>query len=157
MTETLLPFDLDAYLPYRFTVLAGQMSTELARRYREDFDISIPEWRVLVNVGYTQGLSIRDIEKRVSLERSKVSRAATRLEQRKLLTKQTDAKDKRLLKLRLTPKGVTLLSQLVPIAKAYQDELFARLGHDNALALTAALDRLAKPTNGPSANNDEAL
>lgn len=144
MTDTLPDFDLDRYLPYRLTVIAAQLSQRLSRQYKTQFGISIAEWRVLLNLGYSGSGSVRDIEKRVSLEKSKVSRAVSRLEARGCLTKSVDDADRRLLRLALTPAGTALLGQLIPIAKAYQDELDAALG-TKAQSLHAALDRLAEP------------
>ncbi|MFN3171744.1 MAG: MarR family winged helix-turn-helix transcriptional regulator [Hyphomicrobiales bacterium] len=146
MSDALPDFDLERYLPYRFVVLAARLSSKLAKQYKKEFGISIPEWRVLLNVGYTKDLSIRDIEQRVSLERSKVSRAATKLEAKGYLAKQIDSRDKRLLKLTLTPEGIELLSKLIPIAEAFQAELNLILGDDKD-ALQLALDRLMEETN----------
>ena len=141
MTKDLPDFDLDRYLPYRLSLIAAQMSTRLSRHYKTQFGISIAEWRILLNLGYSGSGSVRDIEKRVSLEKSKVSRGVSRLETKGYLTKSVDDADRRLLKLVLTEAGVALLGQLVPIAKAYQDELERTLG-EAADALQSALDRL---------------
>lgn len=145
MTDALPDFDLERYLPYQFVVLSARLSSKLAKQYKKEFGISIPEWRVLLNVGYTKDLSVRDIEQRVSLERSKVSRAATKLEAKGYLAKQVDSSDKRLLKLTLTPEGKELLSKLIPIAEAFQAELNLILGADRQ-ALQVALDRLMDET-----------
>ncbi len=144
MTAPLPEFDLERYLPYRFTVIAGKLSAELAKAYKVRFGISMPEWRVLVNVGYTEDLSVRDIERRVSLEKSKVSRAVSKLEAKGYLVKQTDSDDRRLLKLTLTDEGTRLLRALIPIAQTLQDELIAKLA-DAAPAMNAALDILMEP------------
>lgn len=141
MTSDLPEFDLHAYLPYRLTVTAAQLSTKLSRQYRTQFDISIPEWRILLNLGYSGSGSVRDIEKRVNLEKSKVSRGVSRLEAKGYLTKSVDSSDRRLLKLALTDDGVDLLGRLIPIAKAYQEALEAQLG-ELAGPLHAALDHL---------------
>lgn len=142
MTDDLPEFDLDRYLPYRLTVIAAQLSTRLSRHYKAQFGISIAEWRILLNLGYSGSGSVRDIEKRVSLEKSKISRAVSRLEARGLLTKSVDDADRRLLKLALTAEGSALLAQLVPIATAYQAKLEAALGGQTE-ALHEALDRLS--------------
>lgn len=134
-------FDLDRYLPYRMTVIAGRMSAGLAKQYKAQYGISIPEWRVLLNLGYSGLVSIRDIERRVNLEKSKVSRAASKLEARGFLTKTVDTDDRRLLKLALTPKGKKLLGELIPIAQSYQDELLHIL-KDQTEPLQSALDLL---------------
>lgn len=143
MSPKLPAFDLDSYLPFRMTVIAGQMSADLARQYKHRFGISMPEWRVLLNVGYSDAQSVRDIEKRVSLEKSKVSRAAARLEAKGLLKKHVDDQDRRLVRMSLTEDGVRLLAEIVPIAQAYQDQLDAALGAQS-VALQGALDRLAE-------------
>lgn len=145
MTDALPDFDLERYLPYRFVVLAARLSSKLAKQYKKEFGISIPEWRVLLNVGYTKDLSVRDIEQRVSLERSKVSRAATKLEAKGYLAKQIGSRDKRLLRLTLTKEGTELLSKLIPIAEAFQAELDLILGEDKE-ALQLALDQLMEKT-----------
>lgn len=141
MSVKLPDFDLEQYLPYRLTVVAGKLSADLARQYKGKFGISVPEWRVLLNVGYTENLSIRDIEKRVNLEKSKVSRAASKLEAKGYLVKQTDGRDRRLLKLTLTDEGVKLLNDLIPLAQKFQEQLDLQLG--NRLAgLHDAIDML---------------
>ena len=141
MTATLPEFDLDGYLPYRLAVAAEKVSKALAGQYRDRYGISIAEWRVLVNVGYAKDQSIRDIESRVSMDKTKVSRAASRLEAAGYLTKTMDDGDRRLLKLTLTPKGATLLAEIVPLAQSFQAEVQARLGPQYD-ALQSALERL---------------
>ena len=141
MRDELPEFDLERFLPYRLAVVASRLSAGLAKQYRTQYGISIAEWRVLLNVGYSGEVSIRDIERRVSLEKSKVSRAASKLEAKGYLTKQTDARDRRLVKLALTGTGAGILEQLIPIAQAYQSELETSLGAQTDL-LHNALDRL---------------
>lgn len=146
MDQKLPEFDLEQYLPYRFTIIGAQLSAELAKYYKNEFEISVPEWRVLVNVGYSETPSIRDIESRVKLEKSKVSRAAAKLESKGLITKKTDESDRRLLKLALTAKGAEMLTKLIPVAQAFQTELIVALG-GQANALNQALDRITEKLN----------
>lgn len=124
-------FDLSRFTPYRLAVAADRTSEELARQYRTRFGISISEWRVLVHlarpVDGAQTVSVRDIEARVAMEKSKVSRAATRLETAGLIVKTQDAGDRRLVRLALTDKGRALMAELLPLALAYQQEIETRL------------------------------
>lgn len=134
-------FDLDRFTPYRLAVVAQKTSEGLARLYRAKFGISIPEWRVLVHVAHAGNVSVRDIEARVAMEKSKASRAASRLETAGYITKTVSKTDRRLVNMSLTPKGQALMAELLPIAQAYQDELEARLGPDFD-ALETGIDRL---------------
>jgi DNA-binding MarR family transcriptional regulator len=138
------PFDLAAFLPYRLAVAAAQVSRAFAARYRDDFGISIPEWRVLAHLAQGQVVSVRDIHVRVDMDKSKVSRAASRLEAAGLITKVAQSGDRRLLALSLTPQGVALMSRLIPVAQAFQAELQAKLG-DAAPMFEAALVTLMAP------------
>lgn len=128
MTEVQLPqFDLDAFTPYRLAVAARKLSEELAKKYREEFGISIPEWRVLVHLAHSGDVSVRDIEARVAMEKSKVSRAASRLEASGLIVKSVNDSDRRLLQLSLTRKGRMMMMKLLPLAISFQKEIEARL------------------------------
>lgn len=139
--QDLPDFDLERYLPYRFSVIAAQLSAKLTKRYKDEFGISMPEWRVLLNVGYANDPSVRDIERRVSLEKSKVSRAAAKLEAKGLIVKDIDPDDRRLVKLRPTQEGRALIGKLIPIARTFQNELSAALNGQEG-SLQEALDVL---------------
>lgn len=134
-------FDLTRFLPYRFAVAAQRLSEGLARRYRTEFGISVPEWRVLVHLAHSGNVSVKDIEARVSMEKSKVSRAASRLEAAGYIAKDVNASDRRLVRLSLTADGRKLMARLVPLAVAYQQEVEARLA-DRLAGLEAGLERL---------------
>jgi len=134
-------FQLTAFLPYQLAVAAGRVSKAFSERYRAEFGLSIPEWRVLAHLAGGDAVSVREIHARVDMDKSKVSRAAARLEQAGLIEKRGHAEDKRLLDMRLTAKGQELMARIVPIADAYQKELLAMLGED-AEPFRAALLRI---------------
>lgn len=142
-------FDLTAFLPYRINAAASRISRAFADRYREEFGISIPEWRVLAHLHHAGDVSVRDIEARVDMEKSKVSRAASRLEQAGYITKAVNEADRRLLALRLTPEGQALVARLIPVAMQFQDEMLVQLG-PLAEGLDAALARLDQAPEGKS-------
>ncbi|WP_425101887.1 MarR family winged helix-turn-helix transcriptional regulator [Tropicibacter sp. S64] len=139
MTQTEDRFDLAGFLPYRLTVAAERLSAGMARRYREEFGISVAEWRVLVHISDAGAVSIRDIHERVHLEKSKASRAASRLETAGYVTKQVNESDRRLIVLALTDEGTALMEKLSTIARQYQARLDSLVApHQDAL--NAALD-----------------
>jgi DNA-binding MarR family transcriptional regulator len=133
MTHDLPPFDLDGFVPYLLAATAQKLSAQLAAGYQSRFGISIAEWRILVNVGYVSDASVRDIEQRVGLEKSKASRAASRLVEKGYVSKTVDLADRRLIKLALTDKGADLLRQIVPIAKDNSAALEQTLMEDHAV------------------------
>ena len=139
------PFDLTTFLPYRLNAAASRISRAFAERYRNEFGISIPEWRVLAHLHHAGDVSVRDIEARVDMEKSKVSRAASRLEEAGYITKAVNTADRRLLVLRLTPEGQALVARVIPVAMQFQAEMLARLG-PAAAGLEAGLGVLLDPS-----------
>jgi len=137
MTDT-PTFDLNDFLPYRLNAAASRISRAFSDRYREEFGISIPEWRVLAHLHQAGDVSIRDIEARADMEKSKVSRAASRLEAAGYITKAVNDADRRLLALRLTPSGHALVARVLPVARQFQEDMLRQLG-DAAPGLDTAL------------------
>ncbi len=147
-TEPLRDFDLAGFLPYRLAAAAARTSRAFAERYREEFGISIPEWRVLAHLHHAGPVSVRDIEARADMEKSKVSRAVSRLERAGYVSKAVSSADKRLLALQLTDAGRALLRRLLPVAIQFQAEMLERLG-PAAEGLDAGLrELLRQPSNG---------
>lgn len=136
-----MSFDLSAFLPYQLAVVSSRISKEFSELYRAEFGLTIPEWRVLAHLAQSDQVSVREIQARVDMDKSKVSRAAARLETQGLIEKRENLEDRRLLDMRLTAKGRDLIARIVPIADAYQAQILAQIGTDAAL-FRAALLRL---------------
>jgi DNA-binding MarR family transcriptional regulator len=140
-----MSFDLSSFLPYQLAVASSRISREFSERYKREFGLSIPEWRVLAHLAQSDAVSVREIHERVDMDKSKVSRAAARLESSGLIEKRENPEDRRLLDMRLTAKGRDLIARIVPIADAYQAQLTALLG-PHAEGFRAGLQRLYEDT-----------
>lgn len=92
------------------------------------FGISIPEWRVIFHLHTTGAVSVREIFQRVDMDKSKVSRAASRLQEAGLISKKTNPADRRLVELALTDKGRALMAEITPLALDYERQLMEKLG-----------------------------
>ncbi len=141
------PFHLDSFLPYRMAVLAGRLSREYARIYQERFGLSRAEWRVVAHLSQESAVSVREIHARVDMDKSKVSRAATRLEEAGYVTKRTSDTDRRLVELALTEQGRAMMAELTPLAQAYQAEVLDRLGPE-AEGFLAGVETLLVTSEG---------
>lgn len=140
------PLDLDRFLPYLVNVLASRLSRSLAAVYEERFGISIPEWRVIAHLASHREVSVREIRRRVDMDKSKVSRAAARLEQAGLIEKRVNAADRRLVRLSLTRKGRRLFDDIVPLALGFETTVLSELSAEEQAALRALLGRLLART-----------
>jgi DNA-binding MarR family transcriptional regulator len=139
---TMTDFTLDDFLPYQLASVAERISAGFSLTYRARFGLSIPEWRIMAHLSQTDALSVRDLHQRAGLEKSKASRAAARLEASGLVEKRGGAQDKRLIELTLTAKGRAVIAEMIPLARAYEAEVKAKLTGTEQAALTSALGKL---------------
>lgn len=137
-------FHLDDFLPYRLAVAAARVSRDFAKIYEAEFGLSIPEWRVIAHLGQAEAVSVREIHARVDMDKSRVSRAAARLETAGYVAKTANPADRRLVSLTLTPEGRALLDAIKPRAREYEAELLARMPEAEARMLRACIEALVK-------------
>ena len=135
-------FDLENFLPYQLAVLSQRVSEGFARHYRDRFGINVAEWRVVAHLGQQDAVSVREICRRVNMDKPKVSRAASRLEAAGYVRKETNPSDRRLVKLSLTAAGHAMIAELAPIARAYEEELAALMGVPDFARFRDLVERL---------------
>ncbi len=121
-------FDLEAFLPYQLAVLSARASAGFARHYRGTYGITVSEWRVVAHLSQEEAVSVREICRRVDMDKPKVSRAASRLEAAGYVRKRENPTDRRLVELSLTSRGRAMIEALAPVARAYEAEIIAALG-----------------------------
>ncbi|MDF1722527.1 MAG: MarR family transcriptional regulator [Minwuia sp.] len=144
MTETDI-IDLPNFLPYRLAVATDAVSGRLARRYREEFDLSIPEWRVMAVLGRYPEISAGEVAARSAMDKVQVSRAVAQLLRNGHLDRRSDAQDRRRTVLNLSSTGRAIYGRIVPMARAYEQDLFDRLTPEEGAILLSALARLSAP------------
>ncbi len=137
--------DLPNFLPYRLAVATDAVSGRLARRYREEFDLSIPEWRVMAVVARFPEISANEVAERSAMDKVQVSRAVAQLLRSGHLDRRADAADRRRTMLSLSSSGQEIYRRIVPMARAYEQDLFARLSDREVDILMQALVRLSQP------------
>lgn len=122
-------FLLDEFMPYQLAVLSSKISREFAELYTDRFGLSVPEWRLVAHLSQTRDpVSVREVFRRVDMDKSKVSRAASRLEQRGYVIKSINPADRRLVELRLSDKGRAMVDELAPLARQYDQRCLEALG-----------------------------
>ena len=138
---------LDRFLPYRLSVLSNTVSTAIANRYTERFDLRIPEWRVLAVLGMQPGLSAAEVAAKTAMDAVAVSRAVTRLLKQGRLKRSYTSQDRRRSELRLSEHGQRVYEEIVPIARAYERALLDGLDDTQRLELDRLLQMLTQRAN----------
>ena len=129
---------LESFLPYRIAVVAHKVSRALSLVYAQEFGLSIPEWRIIANLGRCGPLLAGELAERSNMDKPKVSRALRRLEGAGVLNRKIGHEDRRQARLALTPKGRKLFKVMASMALGWEREF---LGPLDAIEC-AALDRL---------------
>ena len=136
--------ELESFLPYRLCRLADAVSREFSRIYRDRHGLTRPEWRTLSGLGQRGTMTATALGEQSAMHKTKVSRAVAELERRRWLTRIPDENDRRVEHLALTKAGLAAYREMVPLAKAFERELLARLSAEDRVAVArgvAALER----------------
>ncbi len=141
--ETVEAFDIEAFLPYRLSTLAEEVSHALSAIYRDRFDLTRPEWRVLAILAWNDGLSAAETGRRASLDKLDLGRAVRLLERKRDLTRKISPNDKRTRLLCLTEQGRRLYSRIAPLALRRESELFSVLSTAEREVMLGMIDRVS--------------
>jgi DNA-binding MarR family transcriptional regulator len=133
---------LERFLPYRLNVLASLTSDALAQIYSERFELTIPGWRVVATLGQYGVRTARDIAAHAVMHKSTVSRAVSGLEERGLIARKPNRKDRREELLELTGAGRAIYTALAPEALAFEARLVAVLTPAEQKSLVRLINKL---------------
>jgi len=139
-----VPLKLDEFLPYRLNVVASLVSLALSRIYVDRYGIGVPEWRILVTLGEFEIMTAKAVGAHSHMHKTKVSRAVSALERRKLIVRRENRDDRREALLSLTPAGRAIYHDLAPGARDFAHRLFETIDPADREAFERAVDRLTE-------------
>ncbi|TQV72559.1 winged helix-turn-helix transcriptional regulator [Denitrobaculum tricleocarpae] len=120
------------------------VSRALAEQYQARFGLSIPEWRVMANLGRAAPMSANEVAERTSMDKVKVSRAISRMQSAGLLKRETDPRDHRVSSLKLSARGKRIYDKIAPMALAWEQEFLSVLSEREIAAFDKILAKLDK-------------
>ncbi len=142
MAETGPILTLEAFLPYRLSVLSNTVSRDIAQLYAERFNLTIPAWRVMAILGRFPGLSASEVAERTAMDKVAVSRAVAHLIKEGLLAREFADEDRRRSVLALTDDGWSVYGKVVPLALDMEQRLLASLTAEEQVVLDRLIARL---------------
>ena len=134
---------LEAFLPYRLSILSNTVSSRIAKSYAERFSLTVPEWRVMAVLGRFPGLTAGEVTERTAMDKVQVSRAVARLLRTKRIERRVVDGDRRARHLFLTAEGRAVYSEIVPLALDYERRLAVSLSAAERGQLEKLLSKLA--------------
>lgn len=135
---------IETFFPYRLAVVAEAFSRQLVAVYGREHGLSREEWRLLFLLEDAGTLDSLRLSRRTSLDKVQVSRAAARLEEKGLITRDILQSDRRLRRYQITTAGRALFGTVFGAVKARAEEIMAAMPAGDLDALErgiAALDR----------------
>ena len=138
---------LSDFLPYLLSITSNAVSDRIAEEYHARFGLRIAEWRVMAVLGDLGGQTQRELVGATRMDKVAVNRACKVLEARKLIARSPNDRDGRSHHLELTAAGRSVFDEIMPIALAMEDRLFAPLKgseREKFKALLAQVSALAQ-------------
>jgi DNA-binding MarR family transcriptional regulator len=136
------PPSITDLLSTRLLRLSNTLALYSSRRYRQQFGVTLPEWRVMSIVASRDGTTARDISRELATDKAWVGLSVKRLARRGFLTRSADQQDTRRVLLSLTRQGKQMHDAIMSVARQRQRRLRAALPEGAADLLSASLDRL---------------
>ena len=135
---------LDAFLPYRLSVLSNRISRAIADGYEERFQLTLPEWRVMAILGEEPNISANQVGEKTAMDKVAVSRAVNRLIKLKRIERHFSDQDKRRSVLALSEIGHEIYQEIIPIALRYEANILEHFTADEKKQLDTLLQKLLK-------------
>lgn len=154
--------NVEDFLTFRLSRLSNALRTNLTKRYLEEFELSLPEWRLLALVARFAPMRFSEVTARSSMDKGQVSRTL-RVMAARGLTKMKTIKDRGSrstealaapVMVSITPKGTALYKTVLPVARKRQAELLLTLSEAERVALYETIDKLFATIGNDVGEND---
>jgi DNA-binding MarR family transcriptional regulator len=135
---------LQKFLPYQLSVLSNKVSAGIAKFYREQYGVSVSQWRVLVLLSDLNNQTAKELTQKSQMDKVRVSRTMKTLLTKNLISEKTCNEDARARRYNLTASGILLINEVKPKALAFEKELMSSLNKDDIKAFQNSIDVLNK-------------
>lgn len=150
------PKSVTDLLTYRLLRLSNTLGLYSNRRYRKQFNVTLPEWRVLSIIALHEITTARDISRALATDKAWVGLSVEKLEHHGLVQRSTDKLDMRRTLVSLTKPGKEVHDAIMANARRRQKRLLGALPPGTAETLIVCLDRLQTEADRMLAELDEA-
>lgn len=111
---------LQDFLPYLLN-RAGLRIGLMFSRDIEHYDVTLPMWRVMIELWHNGDHRLGELSERTSIDLSTLSRLLMAMQRKNLIVRRRSGLDGRALSLTLTERGLELTEQIAPYALHYED------------------------------------
>jgi DNA-binding MarR family transcriptional regulator len=156
--------NVEDFLTFRITRLSNALRTGLTKRYLEEFELSLPEWRLLALIARFAPLRFSEVTSRSSMDKGQVSRTLREMAKKGLTkmksirtpgTRSAEALAAPVM-VSITPKGKALYAAVLPVARRRQAEILMTLSESERVALYSTLQKLFTTIGSAALSQEEA-
>ncbi|QBY01383.1 MarR family transcriptional regulator [Rhodophyticola sp. CCM32] len=132
---------VDGYLLYLLAAASEQASADFHAQVRAT-GLRVPEWRVLACLIDSDPMMVTELAGLSLLEQSRMTKTIDQMDTRGLVSRISDAADRRRVRVTLTDAGKALAEDLVAKANAQEARLLASLADTDAARIKPVLQAL---------------
>lgn len=148
---------IETFLPYRLAVVAEAFSRRLFAVYGQQHGFTREEWRLLFLLDDARSLDSLRLSRRTSLDKVQVSRAASRLEKRGLISREVLETDRRLRNYMITDAGRTLFGRAFGEVEARSAQILGAMSDQDRDALLRGLEALGRAVASTRDGEDQDM
>ncbi len=127
-------------------VLSGEFHQQLRRR-----SVAVPVWRVLASLSGSRGETVTGLAEVCLLQQPTMTKLLDRMVRDGLVTRSQDARDRRVVRVALTPRGEALAAELIGAARHHEATVLTRFPGMEAVNLKAVLRSVLERETKPHA------
>lgn len=124
-----LPWDNPRFRNWIALVRAEKAVVNALTKALQPLDLKLAQLDMLMNLYRHPGMSQHDLARKLLVGRSNITMLLPQLENRGVVRRESDAKDKRIMRLSLTPDGESLLMQALKIYSTLIERVMAQSSH----------------------------
>ncbi|MBD0273846.1 MAG: MarR family transcriptional regulator [Acetobacteraceae bacterium] len=139
---------LEGYLLYLLARVSHVLSSEFHQQLRRR-GVGVPVWRVLASLSGSKGETVTGLAEVCLLQQPTMTKLLDRMVRDGLVTRSQDTRDRRVVRVALTPKGEALAEELTAAARQHEASVLARYPEmgttDIKALLRSVLERETRP------------
>jgi DNA-binding MarR family transcriptional regulator len=137
-----LPWDHPRFRTWIAVARACQLMQLTLARNMAHLEIKPPHLDIMINLYRREGISQQELARKLLVGRSNMSMLLPQLENRGLIDRRPDAKDKRVLRLHLTEEGRAVTEQAMQIQTALIDTVMATSSEERCLMVADHMEKI---------------
>jgi DNA-binding MarR family transcriptional regulator len=137
-----LPWDHPRFRSWIAVARACQLMQQSLGRSLAELDIKTPHLDILINLYRFEGISQQELARKLLVGRSNMSMLLPQMEKRGLIKRRGDDKDKRVLRLYLTPEGRSVTERAMVIQTDLIERVLSPEPIEQCIAMASSMERI---------------